>query len=355
MIFESPWYLLLLLTIPIYLLLKYKRFRKGKLNINPSLLFSSTDLFSKRNTRVGMFFDILGDGLLSLSLFFLIVALARPLGGQDISQEKTYGIDIVLTIDVSGSMLFIDQVPPGTPFRYVLGQKLYTDPNHKLIQYNRLNSAKKVISQYIKKQKFNRIGVVIFGGYSYTQCPLTLDKNMLLQIIDGIEYNINNDGTAIGMGIATSINRLRKSEAKSKVIILLTDGVNNAGMIDPISAAQIARDMGIRIYTIGVGNPQGYLTPRNIYTLNEYVVNNEIGFDEKVLSEIANITGGKFYKAEDPDSLKQIYDDIDQLEKSKIEIKQRVLYKENFMPFLVIGAIILGMYILLTNLVIKIP
>ncbi|OHD55029.1 MAG: hypothetical protein A2Y33_14570, partial [Spirochaetes bacterium GWF1_51_8] len=326
MMFGSPWFLLFLLAIPLYLILKYRG-----VNLSPTLLYSSNSLLSRRTTAVGRMFDIIADVLLCASLAFLIVALARPLGGEQISNEKNYGIDIVLAIDVSGSMLFVDKIPSSMPYRDVLGTRIYYDPQHKLIEYNRLNSSKKVIVEYIKKQSYNRIGIVTFANFSFTRCPLTLDKNMLLKIVtEDIGFDPKNSSTAMGMGLATAINRLRKSDAKSKVIILLTDGVNNAGWIDPLTAANIARDMGIRVYTIGIGNPHGYLAPADFNAMTEYYLQSEIGFDEDVLRKIADITGGKFYKAEDPDSLKEIYDDIDKLEKSKMEIKIRTLFKEEF-------------------------
>ena len=352
--FASPWFLLFLLAIPLYIFFRYFQAKKGKINLSPSLLFSSNEILSKKNTNLGRFFNLVGDTLLMAAAFFLIIALARPLGGQDITDEKAYGIDIILAIDVSGSMMFVDTVSVDVPYRDIMGTRVYYDQSHKLQEYNRLNSAKQVIAQYIQKQEFNRIGIVVFAGYSYTKCPLTLDKNMLLEILSGVEFRADNDGTAIGMGIANSVNRLRKSQSRSKVIILLTDGKNNAGIIDPNSAATLARDLGIRIYTIGVGNPTGFLQP-DFNTMTEYVFQRGEYFDPEALKQIANITGGRFYQAEDPDSLNQIYDDIDKLEKSKIEIKRRVMYKEDFMPYLATGFILLALYIIFTAIVIKAP
>ncbi len=352
--FASPYFLLFLIVPVIYLFLKYKGFGKIKMMLNPSLLFSTTDIFSKKNSFLSGIFHPVSDIIISAALVFFTIALARPLGGQSINNEKYYGIDIILAIDVSGSMMDVDTLPSKTPYKDIMGQRVYYDQAHKLIKYDRINSAKDVITQYVNKQTFNRIGVVVFAGYSYTKCPLTLDKNMLGQIIDSIQYNPENDSTAIGMGIATSINRLRQSESKSKVIILLTDGNNNSGMIDPISAANIARDLKIRIYTIGLGNPEFYLQPASL-EFNEYVLQVGEGMDEKTLESIADITGGKFYRAYDPSSLGKVYDDIDKLEKSKIEIKRRVLYKENFMPFLISGLVLLICYICFTSVVIKIP
>jgi Ca-activated chloride channel family protein len=352
--FANPFYLLLIFIPLIYLFLKYKRLPFLNISLSPTLFFSSGDIFSKKSSPLAKIFHPVSDTILTLALIFFIIALARPLGGHSINNEKYYGIDIILAVDVSGSMLNVDLVPSSMPYRDVQGQRYYFDSTRSLIRNNRLNSAKNVIKEYINKQTFNRIGLVLFAGYSYTKCPLTLDKNMLDKIIDDVNFTSENDGTAIGMGIATSINRLRKSDAKSKVIILLTDGINNSGMIDPLSAANIARDLSIRVYAIGMGNPDGYLQPVNT-DFNEYVLQMGAGLDEKNLQSIADTTGGKFYRAYDPDSLRKIYNDIDKLEKSKIEIKRRVLYNENFMPFLIIGFVLFIAYILFNTIIIRIP
>ncbi len=352
--FASPWLLLFLLVIPVYWLLKYVGIRSKRIGLTPTLLFSSTDLFPKHKTRLARTFELTGDVLLSVALALLIVALARPQGGQDITTETAYGVDIILAVDVSGSMLSVDKIPDNMPHADFFGQTIYYDPFKKLLDQNRLNSAKRVIEAYIDKQQYNRIGMVLFAGYSYTKCPLTLDKDMLKAILKDVDYRPDNDGTAIGMGIATSINRLKKSTAASKVIILLTDGINNTGLIEPVTAANIARDMGIRIYTIGVGNPEGALVPNN-NELTQYFLDKELGFDKDSLMKIADITGGKFYHAADPQSLEQVYNDIDRLEKSRFDIQRRVLYTENFLPWLIAGFIVFAGYILYSQTVIKIP
>lgn len=353
--FASPLYLLFLLIPAIYLFLKYSGFGSIRnVSLNPTLLFSSRDLFPKKNGGLAGFYQYITDGLLCLAMVFLTIALARPLGGHSISSDQYYGVDIILAIDVSGSMLNVDFIPSNLSHREVMGRQIYFDGGHTLIPSNRVNSAKKVILDYVNKQTYNRIGVVLFAGYSYTKCPLTLDKNMLASIIKDIQFASDNDGTAIGMGVATSVNRLKKSNAKSKLIILLTDGNNNMGMIDPMSAAAIARDRGIKIYTIGLGNPEAYLQPVSA-EFNEYVLQMGSGIDEKTLGGIADTTGGKFYRAYDANSLQRIYEDIDRLEKSRIDVKRRVLYKENFMPFLAIGLFLLALYIGFTGSVTRIP
>jgi len=199
--FESPWFLLLLLFVPLYWWMKYGQ--TGKVKLSPTLLFSSLALFSRKKKQT--FFETLKDTLLLLSLIFLIVALARPQGGKSIQTDRGFGIDIVLAMDVSGSMLYVDSLPSNIPSRNIMGTRVYYDTGRKLFDHNRLNSAKRVIQDYIEKQTFNRIGLVLFAGYSYTKCPLTLDKNMLSKLLSEVKYDPQNDGTAIGMGIANAI------------------------------------------------------------------------------------------------------------------------------------------------------
>jgi len=355
MSFASPGFLIFLIIPFFYLFFKYGNVRRRiRVPLIPTLYYSSVNILPVQRSLIAKLNNIIQDLFFCFSLFFLIIALARPLGGKSIQTDRNYGIDIILAIDVSGSMLSVDSIPAGLPYRDFLGRRQYIDENRQLLKINRLNSAKNVIIDYINRQEFNRIGLVVFAGYSYTKCPLTLDKAMLRKIVESVEFNPENDGTAIGMGIATSINRLKKSEARSKVIILLTDGINNSGMIDPISAASIASNMNIRIYTIGLGNPEGFIQPVSM-DFKIYELQFGAGIDEIVLKRIADMTGGKFYRAYDPDSLKKIYEDIDKLEKSKIEIKRRVLYKENFMSFLILGFVLLAGYIVLSTAIIKIP
>jgi Ca-activated chloride channel homolog len=352
--FENPAFLLLILFPVIYLLLKYNRRLRPWFPKKSAILYSSIQILPQKKGFLEKLTPFVLEVLLLFSLTLFIIALARPLGGRSVASDNFFGIDIVLAMDVSGSMQNVDGIPGSLPYRDLMGQRVYYDHNRSLLQYNRLNSAKKVIKEYIDKQTYNRTGVVIFAGYSYTRCPLTLDRKMLEKIIDETQFDPGNDGTAIGMGLATAVNRLKKSSSKSKVIILLTDGINNSGMIDPLTAAKIARDYQIRVYAIGLGNPSGYLQPASV-DFNEYTLEIGEGLDEKMLQSIADTTGGKFYRAYDPNSLKKIYDDIDKLEKSRIEVKRRVLYTENFLKFLTSGFILLAGFILLNTVVMKIP
>ena len=262
----------------------------------------------------------------------LVVALARP---QDIEQNvrtNTEGIDIVLAIDVSASMLARDFRP------------------------DRITAAKEVAGSFVADRYGDRIGLVVFAAEAFTQSPLTTDQSTLQTLLARIRSGLIDDsGTAIGNGLATAINRLRESEAKSKVIILLTDGVNNRGQIAPMTAAEIARAQGIRVYTIGVGTEGTAPYPAvDIYGQpTGDVVIAKVEIDEKTLGAMADLTGGKYFRATDNAKLKAIYDEINQLEKSKVEVTERISYHERFLVWALaaLGALLLEF--LLSNLVLK--
>ena len=262
----------------------------------------------------------------------LVVALARP---QDIEQNvrtNTEGIDIVLAIDVSASMLARDFRP------------------------DRITAAKEVAGSFVADRYGDRIGLVVFAAEAFTQSPLTTDQSTLQTLLARIRSGLIDDsGTAIGNGLATAINRLRESEAKSKVLILLTDGVNNRGQIAPMTAAEIARAQGIRVYTIGVGTEGTAPYPAvDIYGQpTGDVVMAKVEIDEKTLGAMADLTGGKYFRATDNAKLKAIYDEINQLEKSKVEVTERISYHERFLVWALaaLGALLLEF--LLSNLVLK--
>ncbi len=249
-----------------------------------------------------------------LAVALLTVALARPQSGNERRDVETEGIDIMLALDVSGSMKAEDFKPE-----------------------NRLRVAKDEIDKFIDKRTNDRIGLVVFSRSSFTQCPLTLDYGVLKGFLAQVDFGMIEDGTAIGLALANSVNRLMNSEAKSKVIILLTDGVNNVWEIDPLTAANIARTMGIKIYTIGIGKPGNAMYPVDdpIFGKRYVYLPNEI--DEESLGKIAETTGGKYFRARTEDELDRIYSEIDQLEKTKVKVHEYIQYKELFFGWMMAG------------------
>ena len=255
--------------------------------------------------------------LRSLAVVLIAVALARPQSAQHNSNSTTEGIDIVMSLDLSGSMLARDFTP------------------------DRLGAAKEVASNFIMDRPNDRIGLVVFAGESFTQCPLTTDKRSLLNLWGSVESGMIDDGTAIGNGLATAVNRLRESKAKSKVIILLTDGINNSGQIAPLTAAEIAQSYGIRVYTVGVGTMG--MAPYPVIDMWGHLSFQpmKVEIDEKMLSQIAQMTGGKYFRATDNRRLKDVYDEINQLERSKVEVENFTRYQERFTLFVVLALILL--------------
>ncbi len=257
-----------------------------------------------------------------LAISCIIMALARPQTRTELQKAEGEGVDIVLCIDVSGSMTAQDFQP------------------------NRLEAAKKVAADFVNSRSNDRIGVVIFAGESFTQCPITTDHAVLLSAIDNIHNGLLEDGTAIGSGLGTSVDRLRDSKSKSKVVILLTDGENNGGLIDPRTAKEIAKTFGVKVYTIGVGT-EGY-APQPVNTpLGVQMQNAKVTIDEKLLKEIAAETGGEYFRATDNASLEKIYSDIDKLEKSKVEVSSIARYTEKFFPFAIAALALLFLEVLL--------
>ncbi|GAX61044.1 uncharacterized protein SCALIN_C17_0077 [Candidatus Scalindua japonica] len=249
-------------------------------------------------------------------IILLVVALARPQSGKAHSKVTTEGIDIILALDVSGSMLAED---------FNLDNK----------RRNRLYVAKEVVKDFIEWRENDRIGMVVFGGASYTQCPLTLDYDVLLQFLEKVEIGMVEDGTAIGSAIGVCVSRLKSSKAKSKVVILLTDGRNNAGGIDPLTAAELAKTFGMKIYTVGAGTKGLAPYPsKNLFGLKTYR-SIQIDIDDEGLTEIAKITGGKYFRATDTASLKEVYKQIDNLEKTKMEEAKYTEFSELFMYLLI--------------------
>lgn len=267
--------------------------------------------------------------LRAVAFSLMIVALARPQGVEQQSKTNAEGIDIMLSLDISGSMLARDFQP------------------------DRLTAAKEVAGSFIADRQGDRIGLAVFAGEAFTQSPLTTDKSTLQTLLARVRSGVIEDGTAIGNGLATALNRLRESEAKSKVVILLTDGVNNRGEISPLTAADIAADMGIKVYTIGVGKRGKAPYPAIDMFGNMTYQMMEVEIDEKTLSEIASRTGGKYFRATDKQKLKAIYDEINQMEKSKVEITDLTIYHEEWVPLLLLALALLVLEFLFTHIILK--
>ncbi len=323
--FKDPYYFFLLLFVLLIILINFyyeKRSFNGFLEFFQITKITKIKLFQA-------FFYYTPFILYLISLIFFIIALARPRSVNIEKEVITYGVDIIIALDASSSMKAIDFKPK-----------------------NRFYVAKKVIKDFIKKRKNDRIGIVVFSREAYTKCPLTTDKDVLLKMVDDIKIGILDDGTAIGDGIAVSIKRLENSKAKSKVIILVTDGVNNSGMVDPITAAKLAKEKGIKIYTIGVGKRGGGIVPvKTPFGITYYNVGE---VDEKLLIKIADITGGLYFRATSSKELEEIYKKIDQLEKSKIEQKMYKTYEEKFYIPLLVGFILFLFGFLIDKFIIKI-
>ncbi len=326
--FMHPHFLWLLLVIPIAVFWHYTTIKQQ----HPAIKISTTEGFSIPKSWVMKWRPFLFL-LKIVALGFVIIALARPRNTQKSSYtDSKNGIDIVIATDVSGSMLATDFKP------------------------NRLEAIKKVAESFIQKRTNDRIGLVVYAGESYTKTPVTSDKTMLLSALREVQYNglVLQDGTAIGIGLGTAINRIKNSKAKSKIIILLTDGVNNVGSLDPISAAEIAKDYGIKVYTVGVGtNGMANFPVAKDSNGNIVFQPQKVEIDEKILQEIAAITKGKYFRATDNNKLEAIYDEIDGLEKSKITENRLMLFDEQFRTWLLIGLFVLVLEMLLSRTLFK--
>lgn len=301
----------MLLLLPLLVLWYWKK----QADRRAAMVVSSTSVLEKTRSGWKRKFYHLPFILRLLTLACIILALARPQTRFDEEQVSGEGVDIILCIDVSGSMLAQDFSP------------------------NRLEAAKQVAAEFVDSRKTDRVGVVIFSGESFTICPITTDKAVLKSQIYGIQSGLLEDGTAIGSGLATSSDRLRTSKAKSKVVILLTDGENNGGQIPPVTAKEIAKRLGIRVYTIGVGTDGYAPIPVQADDGSVQMQREKVNIDEKLLTQIANETGGRYFRAQDNESLERIYEEIDQLEKSTIEVSAMRRYTEKFLP-LALAAIV---------------
>ena len=322
--FANPEYLYLLLIVP--LLVVWFWFNRTRSNAD--LQFSATAVFEnyRKSLKNYLFYSL--PVLRILAIAFLIIALARPQSSSSSQNVSIEGIDMVMALDVSGSMLAQDLKP------------------------DRLEAAKTVASDFFDGRPDDRIGLVIFSGETFTQCPLTTDHSVIKNLFKDIKSGMIEDGTAIGDGLATAVNRLKESKAISKVIILLTDGVNNAGSVDPLSAAEIAKLYGIRIYTIGVGTvgmaPYPVQTP---YGVQYQQV--EVKIDEELLKKVTAMTDGKYFRATSNEKLKEIYAEIDQMEKSKIDVTEFRRKTEEFLPLALVAFLLFTLEIILRKTIFK--
>jgi Ca-activated chloride channel family protein len=315
--FAHPWVLLFLLLLPVLALLR------GRLGGTPGILFSSTSLVlavgKKRRSKAGAMLA----SLVLAAMALLIVALARPQFGRTLEHVTASGVDIMLALDVSGSMIAED---------YTIGSS----------RANRIDVVKKVTQQFIESRPNDRIGIIAFAGRPYLVSPLTLDHDWLIRNLDRVKIGLVEDGTAIGSGLASAVARLKDRDSKTKIIVLLTDGANNAGKVQPLTAAEAGKALGIKIYSIGAGSNGPVPVPmkdpfgRTVYQKMVF------DFDEKLLEQIAKIGEGKYFRAADTRSMDATFREIDRLEKTKIEVEKTADYRDLFAPLLAAAALLVA-------------
>lgn len=313
-VFANPEFFWLLLLLPLMLLWYWFWNKKSQANVT----FSTTIAFKKTKSWSDALYHLLFV-LRMIAIALIVVALARPQTHSENAKTKiTDGIDIVMAIDVSASMLSQDLKP------------------------NRFEALKKVASQFVKDRPNDRIGLVIYAGESYTKTPVTTDKSIILNALSEITYGQIEDGTAIGMGLATAVNRLKESKAKSRVIILLTDGVNNTGFIDPQTAAELAAEYGIKVYTVGIGTNGMALSPYALNADGSIIYRmQQVDIDEPLMKKIAEVTKGRYFRATNNQKLQQIYDEINQMETTKIEEFKYTEVDEKFRWWVLVAGVLL--------------
>ncbi len=322
--FAHPYFFALLTLIPFMVWWQYR----GRKNNHPAMRLTTVAALAGAQHGIRARYRPVMFILRCITLVALTISLARPQSSNTTVNNESDGIDIMLAMDVSGSMIAEDFKP------------------------NRIEAAKKVALEFVDKRPTDRLGLVIFSGESFTMCPITIDHNVLKEQIAQIRNGMITDGTSIGMGLATSVDRLRNSKAKSRIIILMTDGVNNMGLIDPLTALEIAKAFKIKVYTIGVGTQGQALMPiQTPFGTQKQMVPVEI--DEPLLRQIATQTGGKYFRATNNKSLENIYTDIDKMEKTTIETTSYKRYAELFFPFALLAIITLALEMLLRYTVFK--
>ncbi len=316
--FVHPWVLLLLLALPVLALLR------GKIGGTPGILFSSTKLVmavgKRRRSRAGAVLASLLYGAMAC----LIVALARPQLGRTLERIQASGVDIMLVLDVSGSMMAED---------YTIGSS----------RVNRIDAVKRVTQQFIEARPNDRIGIIAFAGRPYLVSPLTLDHEWLIRNLDRVQLGLVEDGTAIGSALASAVSRLKDRDSKTKLIVLLTDGANNAGKVLPLTSAEAAKALGMKIYTVGAGSDGPVPVPVGKDMFGKTVYRKMVfDFDEKLLDQIAKIGEGKYFRAADTETMDKTFREIDRMEKTKIEVEKSADYRDLFPLLLVLGVMLLG-------------
>ena len=319
--FADPWFFLLLLLIPalVYWTSRGPGARRGALRYS-----DLSAVLRSGGARTGRA-AFVTTALRFFGFVALVVAMARPQTGITSESLSTEGVDIVLGIDISSSMLAEDLEP------------------------NRLEAAKAVAAGFVQRRTSDRIGLVVFAGEAFTQAPLTLDYDVISSVLSELRVGMVEDGTAIGLGLATALKRLQDSDAESRVVILLTDGRNNRGQIDPATAAQMAEALGVRVYTIGAGSRGSARVPVDDPAFGRRYVNMEVDVDEETLAAIADQTGGQYFRATDRESLEAIYAEIDALETTEIDVESFTRYGELFHIPLAVGLLLLLLEVVLAN------
>ena len=321
--FEDPWLLIFLLVVPLMVFYGWRSMGSSRIR------FSSLGVLQQLKSPATL---LLRKGLIvlrCLAVILFVLAFARPQSGIKSTEITTEGIDIMLCLDTSGSMQALDFKTEGK-------------------KGTRLQAVKKVVNNFIRGRKNDRIGMVVFGQEAFTQCPLTLDYGVLLSLLDSVKIGMAGDSTAIGSALGICVKRLKDLKSKSKVIILLTDGRNNSGTLGPATAAEVAKAYNIKTYTIGVGSEGEAPFLVDSFFGKQYVYQ-KVDLDEKTLKEIARVTDGKYFRATNTKALEKIYQQIDEMEKTEVKIKEYMEYEELFMYFLIPGLCFLLLEVLLAN------
>ena len=308
--FHEPLYLLLILVPAAWLWLRARR--------RVAVGVSTGDAFAALPATWRIRLLAVLPWVWALAMVLLVLALARPRMGHAYREQVTKGVDIMLVLDCSGSMASEDFKPR-----------------------NRLWVAKDVVKDFIQRRPDDRMGLVVFSGEAFTQCPLTLDHGILLTFVDRVELGMIEDGTAIGNALATAVDRLRKSDAKSRIVVLLTDGQNNRGEVAPLTAAEIAKTFGVKVYTVGVGTRGFAMMPVDDPVFGKRYVQTQVNIDEETLQKVADRTGGRYFRATDAEKLKEIYGTIDQLEKTEVKVRERTDWTDRYAWFLIPGLVLL--------------